>query len=257
MFDKNKESYWKAVKKVIREADVLLLLLDARFIDETRNIEIENKVRATGKPLIYVIAKSDLAEKEKMEACKRMLRPSVFVSAKERTGRMRLKERIIIEAERAYGDKERIQRIRVGVLGYPNVGKSSLINFMKGRHSARTSSLSGYTKSTQLVKTDRRLYFIDTPGVIPYREKDELKHTTTSVIDFMKVRNPDLMVAELMRKYPGKIEAHFNVPAGEDKQKTIGEIALKKGMLMKGGLPDIERICRSILRDFQSGKIKL
>jgi len=254
MFDRNKESYWKAVKKVIKEADILLLLLDARFVDETRNVEIENKVRATGKPLIYVITKSDLAEKEKMEACKRTLRPSVFVSAKGRTGRMWLKERIIIEAERAYGDRE---RIRVGVLGYPNVGKSSLINYMKGRRSAPISSLSGRTKSTQVIKSDRKIYFIDTPGVIPYLEKDELKHTTTSVIDFMKVRDPDLMVAELMRKYPGKIEAHFNVPVGEDKQKTIGEIALKKNMLRKGGLPDIERICRSILRDFQSGKIKV
>lgn len=254
MSTKIKENFWKAVNRVIREADILLLLLDARFVDESRNREIEDKVRLVRKPLIYVITKSDLVEKEKVEACKRTLRPSVFVSVKDRTGRTRLKERIIIEAERVYGNKE---RINIGVLGYPNVGKSSLINFMKGKHSAQTSSLSGYTKTTQTIKSDRRLYFIDTPGVIPYMEKDALKHVSMSVIDFMKVRGPDLMVMELMRKYPGKIEAHFGVPVSGDKEKTIEEIALKKNVLMKGGLPDIERICRSILKDFQKGKIRI
>lgn len=254
MSTKARENFWKSVKRVIREADVLLLLLDARFVDESRNKEIEDKVRLLRKPLIYVIAKADLTEKEKLEAAKKTLRPSVFVSVKERSGRTRLKERIIIEAERVYGNKE---RINIGVLGYPNVGKSSLINFMKGRHSAHTSSLSGYTKTTQVIKSDRRLYFIDTPGVIPYGEKDAVKHVSMSVIDFMKVRDPDLMVIELMRKYPGKIEAHFCVAESEDKEKTIEEIALRKNVLMKGGRPDVERMCRSILRDVQSGKIKL
>ncbi len=257
MSTKIRDSYWTAVKGVIREADVLLLLLDARFVDETRNAEIENKVRAAGKPLIYVITKADLANKEKLEACKRALRPSVFVSAKDRTGRKRLKERIIVEAERAYGGGGKTQRITVGVLGYPNVGKSSLINYMKGRRSAPISSHSGCTKSTRLVKTDSRIYFIDTPGVIPYLEKDELKHATTSVTDFTKVKEPDLIVAELMRKYPGRIEAHFNVPVREDKLQSIEEITLKSHVLRKGGLPDIDRMCRSIIRDFQSGKIKI
>jgi len=254
MSKKIAKSFWKSVKGVIAEADVLLLLLDARFVDESRNREIEDKVRSAGKTLIYVITKSDLVEKEKAEACKRSLRPCVFVSAKNRTGRMRLKERIIIEAERSYGNRE---RINVGVLGYPNVGKSSLINYMKGQHSARTSSLSGYTKSTQLIKSDSRIYFIDTPGVIPYMEKDVVKHVSMNVIDFIKVKNPDLVVAELMRKYPGKIEAHFAVPVRDDKEKTIEEICLKKNVLMKEGLPDIERMCRSIIRDFQKGKIKI
>jgi hypothetical protein len=254
MSTKIRENFWKAVNRVIREADILLLLLDARFIDESRNKEIEDKVRLARKPLIYIITKSDLAEKKKVEACKKILRPSVFVSVKERSGRTRLKERIIIEAGRVYSNKE---RINVGVLGYPNVGKSSLINFMKGRHAAHTSSLSGYTRTTQTIKTDRRLYFIDTPGVIPYMEKDAVKHVSMSVIDFMKVRDPDLMVMELMRKHPGKIEAHFGVLTGEDKEKTIEEIALRKNVLMKGGVPDIERICRMILRGFQTGKIKI
>jgi hypothetical protein len=242
------------VNRVIKEADVLLLLLDARYVDGSRNAEIEDKVRSVKKPLIYVITKSDLADKKTVEAFKKTLKPCVFVSVRERSGRTRLKERIIIEGEKVYGTKE---HLNIGVLGYPNVGKSSLINYMKGHHSAHTSSLSGYTKTTQTVKSDSRLYFIDTPGVIPYHEKDVVKHVAMSVIDFMKVRDPDIIVMEMMRKYPGRIEAHFEVAVDEDKEKTIGEIARKKNVLMRGGVPDVERMVRSILKDIQSGKIKL
>ncbi|MCX6817703.1 MAG: 50S ribosome-binding GTPase [Candidatus Aenigmarchaeota archaeon] len=255
MFRKDKKrSFWDSVKKVIRLADVLLLLLDARFVDESRNIEIEDKVRLARKPLIYVVTKSDMVGKRKAESQKGKMSPCVFISAKDHTGRAKLKERIIIEAERRFGKKA---RINIGVLGYPNVGKSSLINYMKGQHSARTSSLSGYTKFAQVIKSDNRLYFIDTPGVIPYMEKDAVKHVSMSVIDSTKVHDPDLMVAELMRRHPGKIEAYFGVAVHEDKQKTIEEIALQKHMLLRGGVPDVERMCRLIIKNFQSGKIKI
>ncbi len=246
--------FWKAVKRVIREADVLLLLLDARFVDESRNSEVEEKVRSMGKPLIYVITKTDMADRRKLEDYRKLLRPLVFFSARDREGRTRLKERIFIEAERKYGG---LDKIYVGVLGYPNVGKSSLINYMKGRHSAPTSPHSGYTKSNRLVKAETRLYFVDTPGVIPYGEKDEIKHVSMNVIDSTKVKDPDMVVTGFMRKYPGKIEAHYGVPAGEDKQKTLGEIALKMNVLRKGGVPDIERVSRAILKDFQAGKIRI
>jgi ribosome biogenesis GTPase A len=245
-------SYWKAVKRVIQEADMLLLLLDARYVDETRNEEIEEKVRSAGKPLIYVITKADLADRGTLELHKRNFRPSVFISVKDHSGRKMLKERIIIEAGKVYKEKE---RIRVGVLGYPNVGKSSLINLMKGKHSASTSSRSGHTKSTQLIKAGKKLYFIDTPGVIPYMEKDDLKHAITNVMDYTKAKDPDLIVINLMRKFPGRIEAHFGVQAIEDKEKTLEEIALKMNVLKKGGLPDVRRMAVSILHDFQKDKI--
>ncbi len=246
-------NYWKAVKRVIQEADILLLLLDARFVDETRNSEIEDKVRAAGKPLIYVITKADLAERQKLGHFRKILRPSVFVSAKTRTGRGKLKQRIMTEAGKVYKGKE---KIRVGVLGYPNVGKSSLINFMKGRHSAQTSIVSGFTKGVQLIRVEKGLYFIDTPGVIPYKEKDEMKHIITNVRDYTKVRHPDMAVVNLMRRFPGRIEEYYGVPVIEDKEKTLEAIALKKHVLMKGGLPDVIRMAVSILRDFQIGKIK-
>jgi hypothetical protein len=246
------ESYWKAVKHVIYQADVLLMVLDARFADDTRNEEIENRVRAAHKPLIYVLTKSDLVGRERAESYKKTIKPLVFISAREHWGRTKLKERIIIEAK-ACGKKDTIE---VGVLGYPNVGKSSLINLMKGKHSASTSPQSGHTKSMQLIRADSRIFFIDTPGVIPYMEKDEVKHVIIGTTDFNKIRDPDIMVMKLMRRFPGVIESFYGVPVDEDKEKTLEAITVKKSVIMKGGVPDIMTMARNIIMSFQRGKIK-
>ena len=243
--------FWKVVNDVIKDADVLLLLLDARLIQETMNAEIENKVRKAGKPLIYVITKSDLADKNVIEKWKRQIKPCVFVSAKEYYGLKMLRNRILIEGKRNLVDK-----VTVGVLGYPNVGKSSLINAMRGRKSAPTSILSGYTKGLQKIKSDNRITFLDTPGVIPYQEKDEVKHSLIGTIDFTKTREPDMIVMGLMEKFPGKIEAFYGVAEDVDPELTIEHITMKNNVLKKGGKLDIMRMSRMILKDWQKGVIK-
>jgi ribosome biogenesis GTPase A len=245
-------SFWEAVDKVIWDSDIVVLLLDARLVKESRNREVEEKVRALGKPVIYVITKADLADKDAMEAWKRRLRPCVFVSSRERWGLGKLRERILIEASRL--DMRR-KTIRVGVLGYPNVGKSSLVNAMKGKHSAPTSPATGFTKGIQKVRADKRILFLDTPGVIPYNEDDEAKHAMMGAKDFSKARDPDLAAMRLMERFPGRIERHFGVRNSRDKEDTLNEIAVKKHLLMKGGKPDVLRAARMILKAWQRGDI--
>lgn len=244
-------SFWPVVNRVIRDADVILLLLDARMVEQTRNVEVEDKVREAGKPLIYVIAKSDLITQESAEAWKRRLQPCVFVSAQKHQGTTMLKERIFIVAQRS-GVKE---EVKIGVLGYPNVGKSSLINALKGRKSAPTSSVSGFTKGVQKVRASRRLLFLDTPGVIPYRERDDKKHAMIGTADVSKVKNPEVAVMELMEQFPGMIEAHFNVDERDDKEETLLEIARSKHIIKKGGIPDTKRMARTILQQWQKGAL--
>lgn len=245
--------FWKDVNTVIREADVLLLVIDARFVPETRNREIEDKARAHGKPLIYVFNKTDLVDIKELSGAKREMKPYSLVSAKSRKGIPELKKRIAMMGKDLLKKKGRIV---VGVLGYPNVGKSSLINMMKGRRSASVSPLSGKTKSKQTIRTSASLYFIDTPGVIPYLEKDKLKFMFTSVTDYTKVKNPEVMAERLMNRFPGKVEEFYGVPVREDKLATIEEIALKKHVIMKGGLPDVKRMSVAIIMNWQRGKIK-
>lgn len=244
--------FWKSVNNVIMQADILLLVMDARFIAETRNREIEDKAIKSGKPLIYVINKIDLGSAKGMSDAKKAMNPCVMVSTKRRKGVYDLKARIMIEAKRFTMKRG---KIRVGVLGYPNVGKSSLINMMKGRKSTSTSPLSGITKTKQVVKTSSRLYFIDTPGVKPYFEKDQLKFMFTNVTDYSKIKDPETMAERLMEKFPGKIEQFYGVPVNDDKRDTLEAIAVKKHVLKKGGHPDTRRMAVTIIMNWQKGKL--
>lgn len=240
-------NFWKVVNDVIREADILLEILDSRMVEESRNKEIERKVKAAKKKLIFVINKCDLAEKTELERWKRKLRPSVFMSAKEHLGTTMLRE-IILKSTRK-------KIVKVGVLGYPNTGKSSVINALKGRAAASTSPVSGHTKGMQMVKVSQRLYLIDTPGVFPYKEQDEEKHAIITAKTFTNLKDPEESVLRMIEQMPKPIERYYKVKHDEDPEIVLENIALALKKLKKGGLPDTNAASRIVLRDWQEGKI--
>ena len=239
-------NFWRVVKKVIDEADVLLEVLDARMIDETRNIEIEDKIAASGKKLIFVINKSDLISQKEAEQKKKELGNAVFISSTERQGTAKLREKIL-----ACKSGE----IKVGVLGYPNTGKSSLINALKGRAAAKVSSQSGFTRGYQFVKISQRITLIDTPGVFPYKEKDNAKHAMTSARSTHDIKDLELTALELIDSLQGKIEKYYDVAMHEDVEDTLEAIAKKLGKLKKGGEPDTKLTAKVIIQDWQAHKI--
>ena len=236
-------SYWSIVNKVIRDSDMLLLILDARMVEETRNEEVEAKVERSGKKLMYVINKTDLVGKEKVEKYKSKLTPLVFVSSKEFHGTKKLRDMIKIEAKR-----HNLKEVKVGVLGYPNVGKSSVINALKGKSSAPTSIKSGFTKALQEVRVDTKIKLIDTPGVLPRGKTDK-----TITLDFNKAQDLDLEVFKIIQENPGVLEAHYDVKENDD---FVEELALKLNMIKKGKEPDIDRAAKKVLYDWQKGNIK-
>lgn len=240
--------FWNHVNKVIADADVVLEVIDARFIEQTRHKEVEDKVLRAGKELLYVINKCDLVEREELEKQKKYLKNAVFVSSTQYHGLNMLRERIMIIGKRLGWDK-----VRVGVVGYPNVGKSSLVNALKGSKSASTSSSAGHTRGVQKI-VKRGLIFLDTPGVIPYKEKDHAKEIIISSKDFNQVKDPEDAVFILLEHYPEKLKAHFEVDLEGD--EFLETIALKKNFLKKGGVPDTMRAAKEILRWWQNATHK-
>ncbi len=241
------KQFWEVVNRVIEKSDIVLEVLDARFPDKTRNREIEDKARKFGKKIIYVVNKCDLVEKGEVEKLKRKLRPSVFVSATKHQGTMILLRTISRMAK---------DKVVVGVVGYPNTGKSSVINALKGRASASSSPQSGHTKGEQLVKVTRKIYLMDTPGVLPYMEKDEVKHALIGSVDFSKVKDVEDTALRIIESNIKRIKKHFGIKA-DDPEEVLEEIALKLNKLKKGGVPDTKAAARSLLQDIQRGRIIL
>lgn len=240
-------SFWGIVNDVIERSDIILEVLDARFIDQTRNREIEDKVSNSGKKLIFVLNKCDLVDRSIVEAKKKELKPSVFVSSTKRLGTTMLLHMI---SKYSQGKK-----VIVGVLGYPNTGKSSVINALKGRSGASVSPESGHTKALQLIRVNKNIALLDTPGVYPYMEKDDAKHAMIASVDYSKIKDAEGAALEVVQAANGKVEEFYGVGKGSP-EEVVGNVALKFGLLKKGGVPDLQRASRTILRDWQRGKIR-
>lgn len=245
MFYYNMTNYWKVVNYVIRRSDILLLIMDARFLELTRHPEIEMKIK--GKPLLYVLNKCDLVPKKDLFEAKRKLPNSVFISARDHLGTQILRQKI--------KDIAKGKKVTVGVLGYPNTGKSSVINALKGRKSAGTSPHAGYTKGKQLVKISPTIFLLDTPGVLPYKERDEEKLALIGAKDYRKVKDPDLLALILIKEKRELVCNHYQVSIDGTEEDILDAIAIKYKKIKKGGLPDLLATGCMILKDWQEGRL--
>lgn len=259
--NRHKDPFPKVVKEMIRTCDIILEVLDARFIEQTRNIEIENLIKKNNKKIIYILNKCDLVDIKNLIKNIELdqLEPYVFLSTYKKIGRSKLITKIKIEVKRLKLNKT----ARVGVIGYPNTGKSSLINFITGRGAAKTAPESGFTKGIQKIRLTDGIHILDTPGVIPDKENatdipsDLKKHAMIGVKTYDKVKNPDFVVSELMKSYPNIFEKFYNIEANGDSELLIETLGRKKHWLLPRNIVDIDKTCRFILRDWQEGKIKI
>ncbi len=244
---------------VVEQIDIVLEVLDARFIEKTRNFDIEQKLKKLGKTIIYVLNKSDLVniENVKKELESNELRPYVFFSCKNKQGIKDLKEKIRSEAKKFKKDS-----INFGVIGYPNTGKSSIINILAGRAVAGTSSQAGYTKGLKKIRFSAGLYLIDTPGIIPFNEhlvitrEHIIKHFEIGARTWDKAGDPEMVVHYLMKENAEAIEKYYNLDVNGDSEALIETLGRKLCYLKKGNVVDTDRTARRILRDWQEGQIR-
>ncbi len=161
-------NYWKIVHDVIVESDILIIVADARTPRESVNKEALKKIIGAKKKFMVVFNKYDLLDHDQREELNKVMKEYEFVatvSAINHTGTMALLRKINAIAK---GDKA-----TVGIIGYPNTGKSSVINAIKGKKSAPVSSQAGQTKGVQKLRVTKKIVLLDSPGVIPFENKYE------------------------------------------------------------------------------------
>ncbi len=290
--NKHRQDYPSLAKEVIIASDIVLEILDARFIKETRNSMMENFAKEHGKLLIYVLNKADLVKHQEIEnsGILEELHPHVFLSCVSHHGRRQLRDEIKIQSKKFKKSKKKTeepekdsdhehieihkqgrgyqkffkvgQQVHVGVIGYPNVGKSSIINMLTGRGAARTSPKAGFTRGIQKVKLADGIILLDTPGVMSDEDAAASqslhlkKHAMIGVRTYDSTKNPEFVVAEIMQDNPGLFESHYRIDANGDSEVLIEELGKKRKFLVKGGAIDTDRTARIILKEWQSGKIR-
>lgn len=247
--------FWPIVKKVIKDADIVIEVLDSRMPYLSRNLEVERLIEREGKILVKVFTKRDLVSQSFLNKIREEHPDAFYVSGTKNIGLSKLKTELFIIAKR-----NKIEDPQIGVVGYPNIGKSAIINALSKRSKAAVSRIAGTTKGIQWVKAGS-LRVLDSPGVVPL-EDDEIKLSLLGAKHPEKIRRPHKVVYEILRVcldvrkesledlYGIKIET-------DDLEEIIEMIGKKKGYLKKGGVIEENRVFYQLIRDWQDGKIRL
>ena len=259
----------RLMEKEIRNVDCVLQILDARIPLSSLNPEIE-RITA-GKPHLYILNKADLADPE---ITKQWL--AYFKSAGAGCLAMDSKQRGRATAAKGPIEKElsalmarRRNRgmvgaaIRVMVVGIPNVGKSTFINKVAKRKTARAEDRPGVTRSKQWVPVDATLELLDTPGILWPRFDDpevgkHLAFTGAVKDDVLDIEELACYLMEYLGKhYAPVLQERYKIePTGEESGYDLLEMAgRKRGFLMRGAQVDTERMARVLLDEFRGGKL--
>jgi len=259
----DKAKFPALAEKIIQMSDIILEVLDARFISETRNLELEGKIKKLNKKIIYVFNKADLVDLDKIKGEIDSLTPRVFVSCITRRGSKELRTKIKITASSVKNKiDKKLNKITVGIIGYPNTGKSSVINLLVGKPAAGIGADAGFTKGIQKVNLTYNIVLIDSPGVIPNREYSSAemftasRHAKVGARSYSQVRNPEIVLSNLIKEFPSVFDNFYNIPSDGDSEKLIEQLGRKKGFLKKNNEVDEDKTARMILKDWQEGRIR-
>jgi len=238
--------FWKVVNEVLKKSDIILEVVDARYPDLSRNIEIEGKMKSAKKDMIIIFNKSDLVPMRKRIKPKDV-KYCVYTSATKNLGTSKLRNMI-----RKLSKKDEVTTL--GIVGYPNSGKSSLINVLRQKKVAKTSSTAGYTKGIQKIRLSQGVYLLDTPGVYAYREKDEWKLVLIGAKSCNTVKDPETVAMMLLGMVKRKaFRETYGINYKVDVDELIDNLAEKLKYYSKGKLLNRDKTCRKIIRDWQAG----
>ena len=258
----------RMIEEHLKAVDVVAELLDARIPVSSANPMVEELV--LGKPRIIILNKADLANPRATDQWisyyEKKGIPVLPMSVGNSKNKKKLLQVIRDTAEpilakwKRRGMKSR--SVRLMILGIPNVGKSSLINFLAGTAATRTANTPGQTRGKQWVRLSEGLDLLDTPGVLWPKFDDQtaaLRLAATGAIAG-DVFNASEVVAELMsslaKTSPEILKEQYNIEnPDQDPQVLLEQAGRRRGCLLPGGNIDFDRAEMVVLRDFRNGKL--
>ena len=255
----------ESIEKNLSMVDLVLELIGARIPYSSQNPVIDSIVK--NKPRIIILNKSDLADEMANRMWQAYFRSkgldSILLDALSGKGIKELlhaSERATEDIRKSYEKRGVINRpIRAMILGIPNVGKSTLINTLAGRKSAKTGNKPGVTKSNQWIKTQGRLQLLDTPGILWPKFEEErvglnLAFTGAIKDEILDIETLALKFIEFMKKsYPELLEKRYKIVVEGSPLETMEAIGRKRGCIIRGGEIDYTKVSNLILDEFRKG----
>ena len=265
------------IQENLRMVDVVVEVIDARIPVSSRNPIIDEIV--AGKPRIIVLNKSDVSDSEQNKLWEDYFREqgnlALSMNCMIGTGTKELLRVLEKYQDEKNDGAQRKKVLRLMIVGVPNVGKSSLINRLTGKKSAKTGDRPGVTKGKQWLTLENGMQLLDTPGILwPKFEdpkaglnlafcgsiKDEILDSASLALELIRVLAndyPDLLCKRYKVEIPDGDEEEYDEDGHPvDPMLTLmNDICRNRGWILPGKRLDYERAGRTILDEFRGGVI--
>ena len=251
----------------LKLVDLVIEILDARAPISTKNPDIDNMI--SNKKKVVVLSKKDLASEDSLNKFIDYYKNNndyvISINATDKTGISSLIKILDIIREENYNKNKSKgiinKNLRIMIVGIPNVGKSTLINQIIGKKSAKTGDTPGITKSQQWLKIKGNIELLDTPGILWPKIEDV---SVANKLSFLgSIKDSILEIEEIYYEFiqflinngkHKKLFSEFDIDTNETDFESISEkIATKRGY-KKNKEIDYYRLSNAILNEFRSGK---
>ena len=258
----------RMIAEQIKHVDAVCEIVDARIPVSSRNPDVDELT--AGKPRLVVLNRVDQADPDATKRWAAWFRAKGYAvmesDAKSGAGTKQFAaavKTLLADKLRAYAEKGQNRVVRVMILGVPNVGKSTFINRIAGRKTAKTEDRPGVTRAKQWVPIDKGLELLDTPGILWPKFEDETTGIHLAFTGAVKDEIMDLetlachLIEILAKRYPQALLERFKVEVDPEQPgwELLEQCGRKRGFLISGGEVDTERMARILLDEYRSGKL--
>ena len=256
----------REIKEKIDLIDIIYEVIDARMPLSSKIVDIDDLVK--NKPRILVVTKYDLCDKEETDKIldsykdKGYIVVTVDLMSGKNVNMIITKSTEILASMNEKREQKGLQKrsIRALIIGTPNVGKSTLINRLVGKKAVQVGDKPGVTKNLGWIRINKDIDLLDSPGILwPKLENQYQAHILACLSSIKEeiINNQELALftLEILSKlYPDRLKERYKLDTInlDDVEETLNLIAIKRGALKKGGIPDYDRVYDIIVKDLKS-----
>ncbi len=253
----------QAIAERIKNIDVVIEMLDARLPGSSANPMLAELIK--GKPALKILSKQDLADPARTAEWLAHYNAQDGVRAIGLDNSMKQPAKALVDACHALAPLRGglAKPMRVLICGIPNVGKSTLINTLKGKAATKTGDVAGVTKTEQRVNLADDFYLYDTPGVLWPRIIVLQSGYNLAASGAMGVNAFDdeevalELLNYLLRHYPQEIQDRYKLAdvAGMSDEGLLETIGRQRGAIQSGGRINTTKTAELVIHDLRSGAL--